>query len=1384
MRGVSLTSVSCHPNKVPDITSMKPVHLCCFLLASPVLAQTIAPVHVAPPAPPAILHQEKPGGMAAFSIESSEPQAVTTLYSIGQPTDDEQLYLELINRARANPTAEGIMLANTGSPEVLSEISFYGVNLNLMKAEYAALPVRPPLAMNAALTNSARLHSQFQFDTATQGHVGSGGSTLGTRALAAGYNFTSLGENVYAFVKHTLHGHAGLQIDWGNDIPADTDGMQAGRPHRVNIHGNFREVGIGIVLGTNTVSSNTVGPQLVTQDFGNSTAGTAFVTGVAYYDMNGNSFFDPGEGIGGLTVNVDGSSFHAVTAGTGGYAVPVSTTDTTRAVTFSGLNASSAQNAVISGGANVKVDFKPAYVPPALIGPSGPSAFFAADYSFNSVIGATGYEGRHVVNGNATPDAADSLARVTVVQSGAYAALSTSVKDSGSGCYHLLAPGTGQQTITYNSAFLVKDGASLSFRSRLGIAHTTQIAHVQVSTNGGLVWTDVFSQTGVGQPGETAFQSRNVSLAAFAGKDVLLRFNYSFTGSRFNQTSNEFGWYIDTIAFTNMVDLSTAVVTTLPAGNTFSFTPPAVGDFILSVGPIISGRNFGFGTPRMVTANSNPPSLTEIVVEQPDGIPLTDGSSTMNFGTKFIGTPQTLTFTLRNIGTEDLTGLSVGVIGAQAGDFVAGSPGAVVLAQNASTTFDVTFTPTAKGARAATLRVLSNDTDENPFDISLTGTGKNAPDIDVQPLPLVRVEGTSASFTVHAVHPQPGLIHYQWRKNGVSIPGATADTLNLSNVKLTDATGYSVLVSVGTDATPSNIAQLVVVRPITQSFVLREKSAVTFTVTAAGSGFSFVWQKSSGAPPVVETLIGKTLKSLVLTNLNPGTDSGTYTCEVRLPGSTAVAGTFDLRVFNAKPQITLVQGMNDGRVSSSYTHQIKLDGGTNLAASSFSASPLPPGLKLDTKTGLITGKPTLSKSYTLTLTATNSFGSTKTTDTLFIDTLPVGVDGVYTATIARDADLNAGLGGRIDLTVTNTGAISGALILGTARHALTGAMDISVAAPPAAPEATIIIKRTGALLPLTLKFTLDTAGNRFALASVSDGPHTATIEGWRLIWKATGTPLNLATTLPKLFTFALKPPALPGTMPRGDGYGSFTLAKDGKLTITGKVADGESYTCSTFAGPLGEILFFQTLYVPNGSLLGRLDIDLLDSGNLNADILGGTVSWMRPFNPSTAAIVYKDGFGPVTLTAVGARFTPPGATLILGLITPDVDKARFVFADGGLSSSLTNPNFTFDIGAGNKIKISISIAANPALVKLTSFSLTTGLFSGSFVLEDNDPRAAFAGKKVKRTAILNGILTHDDTRQFGAGHFLLPELPGDGPPPTTPTTSRKLSGSVLMEKVP
>ncbi|MCB1133094.1 MAG: choice-of-anchor D domain-containing protein, partial [Verrucomicrobiae bacterium] len=91
-----------------------------------------------------------------------------------------------------------------------------------------------------------------------------------------------------------------------------------------------------------------------------------------------------------------------------------------------------------------------------------------------------------------------------------------------------------------------------------------------------------------------------------------------------------------------------------------------------------------------------------------------------------------LTMTIRNTGNTDLTGLAVSTSGSHPSDFIATAPGATTLAPDATTTFTVTFTPTADGPRAAQLQIASNDADENPFDIELTGTG-----LPVGPPPVV-----------------------------------------------------------------------------------------------------------------------------------------------------------------------------------------------------------------------------------------------------------------------------------------------------------------------------------------------------------------------------------------------------------------------------------------------------------------------------------------------------------------------------------------------------------------------------------------------------------------------------------------------------------------------
>jgi hypothetical protein len=116
-------------------------------------------------------------------------------------------------------------------------------------------------------------------------------------------------------------------------------------------------------------------------------------------------------------------------------------------------------------------------------------------------------------------------------------------------------------------------------------------------------------------------------------------------------------------------------------------------------------------------------NLPEIAAEQPAGSGLVDGSSSRDFGVVPPGGNAMLVFTVRNTGTAVLNGLSVAKDGANSSDFTIGSLGATTLAPGASTTFAVTFAPGAAGARNAAIHVASDDPDENPFDVPVTGTG-------------------------------------------------------------------------------------------------------------------------------------------------------------------------------------------------------------------------------------------------------------------------------------------------------------------------------------------------------------------------------------------------------------------------------------------------------------------------------------------------------------------------------------------------------------------------------------------------------------------------------------------------------------------------------------
>jgi len=117
------------------------------------------------------------------------------------------------------------------------------------------------------------------------------------------------------------------------------------------------------------------------------------------------------------------------------------------------------------------------------------------------------------------------------------------------------------------------------------------------------------------------------------------------------------------------------------------------------------------------------PQSPAIGVEN-DGTPLTSNGGHTWMGQSVVGVPaSTVTFTVKNTGTQPLTLSEVTVEGTDAGDFGVTQPDVSSVPPQESTTFTVTFTPSAAGERLATLNIVSNDTPNSPFIINLTGYG-------------------------------------------------------------------------------------------------------------------------------------------------------------------------------------------------------------------------------------------------------------------------------------------------------------------------------------------------------------------------------------------------------------------------------------------------------------------------------------------------------------------------------------------------------------------------------------------------------------------------------------------------------------------------------------
>ncbi|GAA0996316.1 hypothetical protein GCM10009555_091900 [Acrocarpospora macrocephala] len=201
-------------------------------------------------------------------------------------------------------------------------------------------------------------------------------------------------------------------------------------------------------------------------------------------------------------------------------------------------------------------------------------------------------------------------------------------------------------------------------------------------------------------------------------------------------------------------------------------------------------------------------------------------------------------------------------------------------------------------------------------------------------------------------------------------------------------------------------------------------------LTFSGGTAPFVWSVSSGTLPP-----GLTLNSATGLLSGTPTTAGSYPFTVKITDSGNQTDTRAVTlVVVASPTLNF-PAPPGGQVGVPYNDQLTVSGGTAPFAWSVSSGTLPPGLTLNSATGLLSGTPTTAGSYPFTVRVTDANNQS---DTKAV-TLVVGVGPLIITKTADKTAAAAGATVNYTITVNNTGPSTFTGV--TFTDPLTGVLD-------------------------------------------------------------------------------------------------------------------------------------------------------------------------------------------------------------------------------------------------------------------------------------------------------------------------------------------------------
>ena len=217
---------------------------------------------------------------------------------------------------------------------------------------------------------------------------------------------------------------------------------------------------------------------------------------------------------------------------------------------------------------------------------------------------------------------------------------------------------------------------------------------------------------------------------------------------------------------------------------------------------------------------------------------------------------------------------------------------------------------------------------------------------------------------------------------------------------------------------------------------------------------------------------------------------------------------------------------------------------------------------------------------------------------------------------------------------------------------------------------------------------------------------------------------------------------------------------------------------TSFIGQQGQMLFYLPLYGNRGALSGILRVDPSITGDNQTQ---GTLTWIKPQQPAASRdTVYKEGFGPLTVSAMGNPYVAPaiGQRVLGAALSASANNSTLSFTGGGLSPDFSQAllirSTTTTANTATVPLFNAGTSSNLNRMVLPVLNAPTGLFNGSFTITG----ATIAANRVAPCygQIVRIVTPTTDTTR-GYGFFLLPTVPVS---PQTVSTSPKLSGKVTF----